>query len=136
MLEVKMRTVKKTLLYRLAAQAEEAELRGLTKVAEALTAQITKNSDNVRQNDSFYAYASEEYQKDVEERIWDAIIRSADFYDAGLDALEMQELVQKYAEDLINEVRAKLGNRHGVGAYEPNVPGEIVERIVIELEKE
>jgi len=131
-----MRTVKKTLLYRLAAQAEEAEIRGLTKVADALTDQIQKNSDNTRQTGTFYTYAAKDFQKDVEGKLWDIVVRAADFYDAGVDAADMQELVQKYAEDLVNDVRAKLGNKNGIGAYEPTVPGEETQRVVIELDEE
>ena len=48
----------------------------------------------------------------------------------------MQAIAEKYAQDMIDEVRTKLGISHGVGAYEPNVPGEELERVAIELEDE
>lgn len=131
-----MRTVKKTLFHRLSVQAEEAELQGLTKTADALTTQIEKNSSNIRDNSAFYIYSEEDFKKDVEEKIWDIIVRASDFYDLSFDGKEMHKIVEKYANELSNEVRVKIGSDSCVGAYEPTVPGELREKVVIVIDEE
>jgi Ribonuclease G/E len=127
-----MRTIKKNLLQRLALQAEEAELQGMVKVASALTEQITKQP--VRDNEQFYVYSSEDFIKDVESKLWDASIRAADFFDIRVDAEQTQLMVEKFAQDLIKEIAVRGGAVHGVGAHEPNVPGEKIEEVAIEVE--
>lgn len=131
-----MRTIKKTLFNRLAVQAQEAEIQGLTKVADALTSQIEKNSAYVRKNDEFYVYSEKDVKSDIQNKFWDIIVRIADYYDANIDAKDMQYIIDKAANDILNEVRVKLGINHGIGAYEPNVPGEVSDRVAIELEEE
>lgn len=127
-----MRTVKNTLLYRLAAQAKEADIQGFDKISEVLTAQITKNAGSVRENEALYVYSGEEFQKDIEEKIWDIVVRASDFYDISIDAKEIQPMVEKYAEELTHDICAKFAIKHGVGVYEPGVPGEKQELEVLE----
>ncbi len=129
-----MRTIKNNLLQRLAAQAEEAEIQGLTKIATALTDKISKAA--VRSDDDFYLYANSDFQTDIESNLWDIVIRAADFYDSRFDSLEMQEIIEKYAQDLIHEISVKLGATHQVGAHEPTVPGELPTKIVLEVDLE
>jgi hypothetical protein len=131
-----MRTIKKTLFYRLAAQAEEADLQGLTKVSEALTTQVTKHAELVREASESYIYPKHEFQKEIEEKFWDIVVRAADFYDISVDAKEMQPLVEKYAEELTHDIQVKLAIKHGVGAHEPLVPGELQDKILIEVVEE
>lgn len=131
-----MRTVKKTFLNRLAVQAKEAEIQGLDKVAESLTSQIVKNSEHVRDADTFYVYSEKDVKSDIQDKFWDVIVRIADYYDANIDAKEMQAVIDRYSEDMLNEVKTKLGMSHGIGAYEASVPGEVSERVTIELEEE
>jgi hypothetical protein len=132
-----MRTIKKNLLYRLLAQAEEADLQGLTKVSESLTTQITKNAETLRDSDESYIYPKHEFQKEIEEKFWDIMVRAADFYNINLDAQEAQLLIEKYAEDLTHDMQVKFAIKHGVGAYEPMVPGEAQDKILVEvMEKE
>jgi hypothetical protein len=127
-------TIKKTLLYRLAAQAEEADVQGLEKLSEALTTQISKNASNVRNSDVSYIYSSDEFKSDIEEKMWDIVIRASDFYNiTTIDAKVIQPLVEKYAQDLKNEIAAYSSIKHGVGAYEPTVPGEINEKVSMEI---
>lgn len=130
-----MRTIKENLFTRLATQASEAELQGLTKVAESLTDQLEKQSTNVRPDDAAYSYAREDFVKDVYSQLWGAILRMADFYDIRrLDAAEVQNIIEKQAQEMIDEVRALTGIKHGVGAWEEPVPGE--EKASIEIEEE
>ena len=130
-----MRTITKTQLERLLAQKSEAETLGLTKLASNIQHQIDKNVV-FRENNDFYSYASDEMQQDVEKLLWDAVIRVADFYGANIDADKAQQSVEKIASDLIDEIRINTGVLDGVGAYEPNVPGENREHVAIELEEQ
>ena len=132
-----MRTIKENLMYRLATQASEAELQGLTKVAEALTDQIEKHGNHVRANGDFYSYPDEEFKKDIVSQFWGAIIRIADFYDIRrFDAAEVQSLIDKMAQEMITELCVRAGIKHGVGAYEPPVSGEELQHVGIEVDEE
>jgi len=130
-----MRTIKKTLLDRMVAQAEEAEVQGFSKTAELLTSQVEKNTHLVRKTGSFYIYSSDDFKNEVQEQFWNAIVRIADFHDTSFDANEIQGIVEKSAEEFIKEVRTKLGIKTPVGAYEPDLPGESKEKVTIEVEE-
>lgn len=126
-----MRTIKKNLSMRLEAQAKEAEDLGIIKVAEALKKQCKKQK--IRKDSDFYSYTFKELRADVEEAVWDAIVRVADYYDSPVDAQSVQETVETWADNIINESRIKAGINHGVGAHEPVVPGEERTQIAIEV---
>lgn len=131
-----MRTIKENFLYRLEAQAEEAELRGMVDVAEALTHQITKHAEATRPDGEFYSYAAEDFKNDVESELWSAMIRIADFYGiVDFDASQLHSVLQKTADNLVIELCAQAGINHGVGAYEPTVPGEMKQHVAIEIEE-
>lgn len=129
-----MRTINERIYKRLVAQAEEAEVQGLTKVASHLTDQIEKVS--VRKDDESYTYAESDLQSDVESALWSAAVRFSDFHNIVLNASETQDLIEKFANEILSELRASADVQHGVGAYEPTVPGEARERVVISLNEE
>ena len=129
-----MRTFKKTFAMRLEAQADEAEFQGITKLASHLRNAV--DATPKRDNDEFYVYSSESLANDVEGSMWNAILRTADFFDCNIDTATVQGVVEKYSKHLINEIRLHAGIKHGVGAYEPAVPGEMVKRAVIEVNEE
>lgn len=129
-----MRSLTKKLAHRLDAQAREAEIQGLTKVATHLDGVIEKNS--IREDDANYTYAEEDFKDNVERNVWLGVARAMDFYDCHVDAAEMQPVVEKLAKILTEEVRIKGGIHHGVGAHEPNVPGERLEKVTIELSED
>jgi hypothetical protein len=129
-----MRTVKKSFIKRLEVQAKEAKTQGLSKVAHnvkrAVDGQVT------RENDASYTYADDEFRGDIEYCFWKAAIRAVDFYNSDIDASDLQKVIEVVSEDFIKEMRV-LGNvKHGVGAYEPNIPGETSKRVAIEVEEE
>lgn len=127
-----MRTITENLLNRLIVQAEEAEVRGLSKLAGNLTEQI--NSSSIRKDDANYSYSENEFRKDINDQLWSSIVRTADFYGIKrFDAYEMNQLVEKTAEDFVKSIRLHAGITHGVGAYEPSIPGE--EKASIEVEE-
>lgn len=129
-----MRSFNKKLAARLEAQAQEAQVQGLEKVSNHLSS-LLKNS-KVREDDDFYVYAAEDLQQDVESHLWQSVARALDYYDCSLNAAEMQPIVQKLAAALVEEVRVTANISHGVGAYEPNVPGEKLERVALEISED
>lgn len=126
-----MRTLTEKMIKRLAAQQTEAKIQGLQKVAGHLDNVITTHE--VRENDADYIYAAQDLQHDVEAQVWQGIARAMDYYDCHPDVGELYPIVEKMASDLIEEIRVAGRVRHGVGAYEPNVPGEAREKISIEI---
>ena len=128
-----MRTINDNLRDRLVAEAEEAEVQGLTKVAEHLTHQIEKN--DVRNSSEFYSYAENDLCDDVESALWSAAIRVADFHNQSIDANEIDKSVKAFAGDFIKDMRNKIG-ASTVGAYEPNLPGEEKEFVTMELRED
>jgi hypothetical protein len=130
------RTINQNLFLRLAAQAEEAELQGLTKEAAALTKQIDVYADKTRPNEGFYVYGTDEFQTDLNDQLWNAAMRVADFYGIQrLDAAYVQEMIDKTAENMKASLRRHAGIREDVGAYEPTVPGEEHAVVAFEVEE-
>lgn len=129
-----MRTITEDLFHRLIAQAQEAELQGFDKVAEGLTSQLEKYGSSIRSKDAFYSYNGSDFTRDVNSCLWNAIIRIADFYGiTRFDALEIQDLIEKSAENLRQELCTKAGISHGIGAHEDSVLGEKLEKTDIEV---
>ena len=58
----------------------------------------------------------------------------ADYYNCNVDAELAQKEVEKIASDLVKAIGRQGGVKHGVGAYEPTVPGEMTGRVVLEVE--
>jgi hypothetical protein len=128
-----MRTINEILRDRLLAQADEAEVQGFTKIASHLTDQIEKTS--VRNNSDSYTYPSFDFKNDVEATLWDVVIRVADFHNISIDPKTAQEIIEKTAEDLVRELQIKSGIDHGIGAFEPNVPGEERKTVILNIEE-
>lgn len=132
-----MRTITENLLHRLAAQAQEAEVQGLSKVAESLTDQVEKHGSHVRSDEAFYSYNESDFRKDVNSKLWDIIVRAADFYGVRkFDAQEIQGLIENASQELVADFCHKVGVNHGVGAYEDKVPGETLDKSAIEVDEE
>lgn len=130
-IEVHMRTITKNLSMRLEAQAQEADLVGLKKVAGHLNKQV--DSNKTRPSDESYVYASKDLSADVEGQLWNAVVRIADYYNCNVDAELAQKEIEKLAGDLVKAIGRQGGVRHGVGAYEPTVPGEMTGRVAFEV---
>ena len=128
-----MRTITEKFAKRLLAQAKEAKLQGLTKVADHVSVMV--EAHDIRADDASYVYSGDDVQNDVENALWVGAVRAADFFDCSVDAKSMQQVIAKFAEQLIDEVRMNAGISHGVGAYEPSTPGETFERVTIEVDE-
>lgn len=126
-----MRTITENLKERLIAQSAEADLQGLTKTASCLLNQVEKTE--IRKDAESYTYSNDDFQADVEDSIWVAVLRFADFHDICVDGIQAQGVVEKIAQDLISELRVKTGTTHGIGAYESNVAGESRQTVILSV---
>lgn len=129
-----MRTITENLKERLIAQVNEAKIQGLTKTASHLT-DITENV-SVRKNAESYTYSNDDFESDVENALWRTVVRFADFHNISIDGVVGQNIVEKFAKDLVSELRAKTGTVHGIGAYESNVPGESKQTVILSVEED
>lgn len=127
-----MRTINEIHRDRLVAEAEEAETRGMVKIAENLTRQIEKSE--VRDNNENYTYGSDDFEIDVQEALWDAVVRTADFHGSFVDSEKAQKIVEHYADMIISDIR-KIARLKETGAYEPTLPGEQRQVEVISIEE-
>jgi len=129
-----MKTIKKIQARRLLAQANEAEIQKKPQIANHIRRALDKQE--LRDNDKHYVYAKVDFKDDVQRLLWSAAFRVADFYDFTLHADEVQDIIERTAEEYIKELRVQAGNTHGVGAYEPKVPGEESDDVIIEIDEE
>ena len=127
-----MRTITEKLSARLKVQAKEADLVGLKKLGGHLGRLAETKT---RPTASSYVYAEADLKNDVEGPLWDAILRIADYYDCNVDAEFVQNNIEKLAEELVRVIGKQAGINHGVGVFEPTVPGEdVVEQVLIEVD--
>lgn len=117
-----MSTISEIYRDRLVAEADEADAIGLTKIAENLTRQIESNP--VRSKNSSYTYSSEEFEQDIQDSLWNVVVRTADFHGAFVDSAKAQDLVDHFSREIVSNIRnvAKISNV--IGAHEPKLPGE------------
>lgn len=128
-----MRTIQSSLFQRLLAQAEEADRKGLTKVASSLTTVATQQSNAVREDNGFYRYARDTFEQDLNDQLWQAVVRVADFYGIRrMDAEQVQSLVDKTAESMVADLCQGAGISHGVGAHEEPVAGEEETHLIVQ----
>jgi hypothetical protein len=126
------RSVANSMLKRFASVAQEAEFLGNAHLAEKLTRQIERHADDVREDSAPYQYSQDELKEDIEDCLWAAVVRLADFYKVSLKEDLIEELVDSVASQLEDDFCSK----HGCvkGAYEEELPGEHFE--VVENEEE
>ena len=116
-----MKTITEANMKRLIVQRDEAKTVGLEKIASQLSAQI--GTVGVRADSEDYVYSKEELHNEVQNSLWDVAIRTQDFYGKFADARVVQDIIEKQAEDFIQNIRVSVGAE--VGAYEPTLPGEV-----------
>lgn len=129
-----MRTITEKLSARLKVQAKEADVVGLKKLGSHLK---RLSETKTRPTSSSYVYPETDLKQDVEGPLWDAVLRIADYYDCNIDAEFVQNNIEKLAEELVRVISKQAGIKHGVGVYEPTVPGEeVAEQVLIEVDGE
>lgn len=126
-----MRTISEIYRDRLVAEADEADAIGLTKIAENLTRQIESNQ--VRSKNSSYTYSAEEFEQDIQDALWNVVVRTADFHGAFVDATKAQDLVDHFSREIISNIRSVAKISSVVGGHEPKLPGEKQTSDVLEV---
>lgn len=117
-----MKQISIKLLERLNAQAEEAEKIGLLDLATHIDERIIKNAEMKNPKPT---YSADEYDHDIESCVWDAVIATASFHGvSNIDALQVQDFVEKFAEDLKLSCRNQIKVKTAIGAFENKLPGE------------
>jgi len=129
-----MKTITELHRDRLVAEAEEADKTGLTKIAENITRQVEKVS--VRPTDTSYTYTINAFEQDVNDSLWDVVTRTSDFHGAFLDSKKAQEIVDYFSAALVTSIRKSAGIHSPIGAYEPAVPGEDGQPIILDVDEE
>jgi len=114
-----MKGITKVLKKRLAAQKEEAEIRGLTKTASVLDSYIENFPE--RENDSEYNYS--EMVSDVESLIMTSAIKIQDYFQKTAEPNEIFKIIQAHADEIIDEIKIKIGGK-SFGPNEGKVPGQ------------
>ena len=115
-----MRTITKTMKKVLMAQAKEANVQGMTKIAQQISDQLDVTP--TRDKESEYVYEQDDLQQDVEHNLWSAAVRIQDFYGKTVDAKDLHDMIESFAGEFIDNCRKKSGKI--VGAYETSVPGQ------------
>lgn len=128
------RTINEIYRDRLVAEADEADNMRLTKLAENITRQIERQP--VREANESYTYPVEAFEQDVQDALWDVVVRTADFHGSFISSQTAQEIVEHFSQEMINNIRKAAKITSPVGAYEPRLPGEELASAVIEVEEE
>lgn len=126
-----MRTISNNLKQRLVAQMDEALFQGRDKTASQLDVQI--QNIPVRSDEEDYVYSKGQLYNDVENLLWAAAIRTQDYFGKTADAVDISNIIESCAEDLISSIKTKIGSVV-IGPYEPLVPGE--QRLIVEIEED
>ncbi len=115
-----MRSITKSALKKIVAQRDEAKLLGFDKVAKQLSEQIAGNQ--VREDSAGYVYDYNDLKTEVENSLWDMAVRAQDYCGKIVDARDINDIVERYAEEFISAIKVSTGTV--VGPYEKPVLGE------------
>lgn len=107
---------------KLAAQAEEAETRGLTKLADNIKQAIGSEAAA-----ELISYSYNQLNNDINKDLWKLATRLIAYYNLeSVDADKLQDSILGVTSQIINNLEEILGvSDVALGPLEPNVPGEI-----------
>ena len=128
------RTINEIYRDRLVAEADEADNMRLTKLAENITRQVERQP--IRGASESYTYPSDAFEQDVQDALWDVVVRTADFHGSFISSQRAQEIVDHFSQEMVDSIRKAAKITSPVGAYEPRLPGEELASAVIEVEEE
>jgi len=107
---------------KLRLQLEEAQDRGMTKLAGAISGAIGEES--LKENDEQYSY--NELQDDIHKDLWAIASRLIRYYDINsVDALKVDATIINWAGKTLSELENTLEVCEKIsGPSEPRLPGE------------
>lgn len=106
-----------SILYnKLLLQAEEAEKRGMIKLAEAVKESVDLNSDE---------YSYDQLQDDIHQDMWKIASKILTYYDINsVDIEKLDKSLESWATKLVDDLEITLDTNHLKSPMEPKVPGE------------
>ena len=126
-----MKTISKLVARRLEVQKNEAEIQGMVKTAAHIDAALKRNA--TRDSDSSYNYSHDEYSNDIKNLLWEAMVRTADYYGKSFTAEAADQFVSSFVQQISRDAKVAVGaEKDIIGAHEPSVPGEDSVKIKIE----
>lgn len=128
------RTINEIYRDRLIAEADEADNMRMTKLAENITRQIEKHP--IREANESYTYSAKDFEQDVQDALWNVVIRTADFHGSFISAERAQSIVDHFGQEIVDDIRKVASIPTSVGAYEPSLPGEVRKASIIEVEED
>lgn len=127
------RTINEIYRDRLVAEADEADNMRMTKLAENITRQIERHP--VREANASYTYPSKDFEQDVQDSLWDIVIRAADFHGVFINSEKAQSIVDHFSQEIVDDIRKVASISTPIGSYEPVLPGEVRKTSIIEVEE-
>lgn len=106
-----------SILYnKLLLQAEEAEKRGMIKLAEAVKESVDLNSDE---------YSYDQLQDDIHQDMWKIASKILTYYDINsVDIEKLDKSLESWATKLVDDLEITLDTNHLKSPMEPKIPGE------------
>jgi hypothetical protein len=118
-----MKTISKLAMERLQLQKTEAEVQGMNNVVNHIEDIIKKNSS--RDNEDNYTYTHDEYTNDLKNLLWEAIVRTADYYGKNFTVEAADQFVGSFLKQISNDAKIVVGAEKAlIGPHEPLLPGE------------
>jgi hypothetical protein len=127
-----MRTISEIYRDRLVAEADEADKLQLTKLAENITRQVEKNP--VREASASYTYPVSDFKQDIQDSLWNLVIRTADFHGMYISSEKAQSIVDYFENEIVDNIRKAAGVSGDIGSYEPKLPGEDSGAVILDIE--
>ncbi len=108
-----------TLHKKLLAEAEEAKLQSLTKLASALEHALVPSED------SQSLYSLSEVRQDVYEGLWKLATSLLKYHDVtSLPTERLDVVLADLSIDFMEQVEQVIGKQDQIGPFEPKVPGQ------------
>ncbi len=105
---------------KLLLQAEEAQHQGLTKLASGILQAVGPYPAEEPEN---YAYS--DLNKNIYDQLWKVTSQIIAYHDIkSVQAEQLDQVLNVFAEKLINELEFCLGVEGQVGPLEPKLPGQ------------
>lgn len=115
-----MKKLNKVLYNKLLLQAEEAKERDMKKLASCILESIGSYP-----NEESFNYSFSELSEDVEKDMWKAAAKVMVYHDLNSVQVEkIEQILNKFAESLIDEVEKALKVNDNIGKLEAKLPGE------------
>ena len=106
---------------KLLLQGEEAKERGMEKLANSIFNAI---GPTPRDKEDFI-YSKNDLETDIKNNLWKTATNVIAYYDVNsIDAEKVNDIIEVFAKEFIDQLKAKLKVQEEVGKFEPPLPGQ------------